>query len=377
MGTLHLTKGSKIHDGLFDGAVARILELQREDGSIPWYDGGVFDPWNHTEAAMALDVMGERDAALRAYQHLADIQLEDGSWWMEMGSAVPLDEDEQRYTGENAQEKKYERDTNSAAYIATGIWHHYLLTQDRDFLQHFWPTIEKAFDFVVSHQSEHGEIRWASRDTDAPDDALITASSSIHKSLEHAAHIAATLGHLELAQQWIQSREALGDALRNKPHRFDRTWEPKDTFSMDWYYPVLGGAFTGKAAYARIASRWDEFVQDGMGCRCVVHEPWVTVAESAELCLALLGMGDRPRAEQMLSWQHQHRDETGAYWMGIQTEVDKPWPAEKPAWTAGAVILAADAVTQSTAACNALIDHTLPDLSDLDAPQDRKRLNQR
>lgn len=377
MSILHLTIGSQIPDGLFDGAVARILELQQDDGSIPWYDGGVFDPWNHTEAAMGLDVMGERDAAVRAYQHLADIQLEDGSWWMEMGSAVPLDEDEQRYTGEDEQEKKYERDTNSAAYIATGIWHHYLLTNDLDFLRHFWPTIEAAFGFVVSHQSEHGDIRWASRDTDAPDDALITASSSIHKSLEHAAHIAATLGYAELAATWIASREALGEALRTKPHRFDRTWAPKDNFSMDWYYPVLGGAFTGDAALARIASRWDDFVQDGVGCRCVIDQPWVTVAESAELCLALLGAGDRKRAEQMLSWQHQHRDESGAYWMGMQTEVGKPWPAEKPAWTAGAVILATDAVTQTTPAANALIDHSPPELSGIDATQQRQRLNKR
>ncbi|MEQ8747691.1 prenyltransferase [Pyruvatibacter sp.] len=377
MTTPRLTKGTPIPDGLFDGAVARILELQRPDGSIPWYDGGVFDPWNHIEAAMALDVMGHRDEAVRAYQHLADTQLDEGSWWMEMGSAVPLDEDEQRYTGEQQEEKKYERDTNSAAYFATGIWHHYVLTDDMDFLRHFWPTIKAAFDFVTSHQSEHGDIRWASRNTDAPDDALITASSSIHKSLEHAAHIAAALGEENLARTWIASRDALGDALRNKPHRFDRTWEPKSHFSMDWYYPVLGGALTGAAARAKLASRWDEFVQEGMGCRCVVHEPWVTVAESAELCLALLGAGERERAEQMLAWQHNHRDEDGAYWMGIQTDVGKPWPAERPAWTAGAVILAADAVTQTTKAANVLIEHTLPDVSDVEAPQQRQRVHKR
>ena len=373
----NLTKGTPIPDGLFDGAVARILELQRPDGSIPWYDGGVFDPWNHIEAAMALDVMGYRDEAVRAYQHLADTQLDEGSWWMEMGSAVPLDEDEQRYTGEEEQQKKYERDTNCAAYIATGIWHHYVLTEDMEFLRRFWPTVKAAFAFVVSHQSEHGDIRWASRNTDAPDDALITASSSIHKSLEHAAHIAATLGETELARAWIASREALGNALRTKPHRFDRTWEPKSQFSMDWYYPVLGGAFTGEAANKKLASRWDEFVHEGMGCRCVVHEPWVTVAESAELCLALLGAGQRDRAEQMLAWQHNHRDDTGAYWMGIQTEVGKPWPAERPAWTAGAVILAADAVTQTTEAANVLIEHTLPDVSNVEALQQRQRANKR
>jgi len=364
--SLHLTKGSRIPDGLFDGAVVRILELQRADGSIPWYDGGVFDPWNHIEAAMGLDVLGYRDAAVRAYQHLADSQLDDGSWWMQMGSAVPLDEEEQKFTGGDADAGAYERDTNCAAYIATGVWHHYLLTRDTAFLRAFWPTVEAAFAFVVGHQTEHGDIRWAAADTDTPDDALIVASCSIHKSLEHASLIAAELGKPAHAARWIAARAALGDALRTKPHRFDRTWAPKDHFSMEWYYPVLGGVLTGDAARAKMASRWDEFVEDGRGCRCVVHEPWVTVAESAELALALLAAGDRTRAENMLAWQHQHRDDDGAYWMGIQIVVDRPWPAEKPAWTAGAVILATDAITQTTPAANILIEHRLPDMSALE-----------
>ena len=186
MSTLHLTKGSRIPEGYFDGAVRRILSLQRDDGSIPWFAGGVFDPWNHTEAAMGLDVLGYREEAVKAYRHLIDTQLEDGSWWMQMGSAVPMDEEEQRYTGGDEEAGTYERDTNCAAYIATGLWHHYLLTEDRGFLEEFWPTLERAFHFIVDHQTEHGDIRWAARDTDTPDDALITASCSIHKSFEHS-----------------------------------------------------------------------------------------------------------------------------------------------------------------------------------------------
>lgn len=378
MSSLHLTLGSRIPDGLFDGALARILELQREDGSIPWFDGGVFDPWNHIEAAMGLDVLGHHAAAERAYRHLADTQLPDGSWWMQMGSAVPLDEEEQRYAGGDAEAGSYERDTNSAAYLATGLWHHYLITGDRAFLATYWPVLEKAVTFVVDHQSEHGEIRWASRETEAPDDALITGCASIHKSLEHAALIAAELEKRGLAADWAAARARLGAALRHKPHRFNRTWEPKDHFSMEWYYPVLGGVFTGDAARARLAARWHEFVEEGRGCRCVVHEPWVTVAESAELTLALLAAGQRKKAEQLLAWQHQHRDADGAYWMGYQTAVNKPWPAEKPAWTAGAVILATDAITGTTPAAHILVETRLAaaGLGD-DAFQDRQRFHER
>ena len=378
MNSLYLTKGSKIPDGLFDGALARIRDLQRTDGSIPWFDGGVFDPWNHIEAAMGLDVLGERDAAARAYRHLAETQLPDGSWWMQMGSAVPLDEDEQRYTGGDAEAGTYERDTNSAAYLATGLWHHYLITDDLAFLEEFWPVLEKAIAFVAGHQTEHGDIRWASRETDTPDDALITGCASIHKSLEHAALLAAELGHHGLARDWAQARGQLGEALRTRPHRFNRTWDPKDHFSMEWYYPVLGGVLTGEAARAQIASRWHEFVEEGRGCRCVVHEPWVTVAESAELSLALLAAGQRKKAEQMLAWQHQHRDADGAFWMGHQTEVDKPWPAEKPAWTAGAVILATDAITGTTPAAHILTESRLAEAGlGEDALEERQRSRKR
>lgn len=35
--------------------VRGILAVQRPDGAIPWFRGHHLDPWDHTEAAMALD----------------------------------------------------------------------------------------------------------------------------------------------------------------------------------------------------------------------------------------------------------------------------------------------------------------------------------
>ena len=45
---------------------ASIAAVQRPDGMIPWFEGGHCDPWNHTEAAMALTVAGFYDEAARA-----------------------------------------------------------------------------------------------------------------------------------------------------------------------------------------------------------------------------------------------------------------------------------------------------------------------
>jgi len=337
-----------IDGGFFDGAVARILELQRPNGAIPWYDGGVIDPWNHVEAAMGLTVVGHWDEARKAYAFLKDSQLDDGSWWSEYGAAVPLDDN--KYTGDGEHEKHIQ-DTNMTAYIATGIWHYYLVTGDQSFLKDYWLTVVGAMGFVLSLQSDEGDIRWASDRPETPeDDALITGCASIYKSLECAILIAQKIRSPQPA--WERAREALGDALRNKPHRFDRTWVSKDNYSMDWYYPILSGVLTGEAAKARLEAKWDLFVAEDKGCRCVVDQPWVTIAESCELALTLLRMGDRPRAEAMFAWQHQWRDEQGAYWMGHQFAENVPWPEEKPAWTAAAAILAADALTGYTKAAD-------------------------
>lgn len=355
MEILKLTREA-VTGGFFTGAVARMLELQRDSGAIPWYDTGVIDPWNHTEAAMGLTVMGCLEEARRAYRYLAESQLADGSWWSEYGAAVPM---ERKYAGSGETERRI-RDTNFIAYPATGVWHYYRVTNDRHFLQTYWPMVERAIGFVVDHQTADGDIRWAARDAHTPeDDALVTGCSSIYKSLAMALRIAHELG--EDRPDWALARARLGEALRYKPHRFDRDWESKSRFSMDWYYPVLSGVLTGKAARARLTSRWDDFVSEGHGCRCVIDQPWVTVAESCELVLALLAIGETETAHEVYSWQHQWRDDTGAYWMGYQFEADTPWPDERPAWTAGAVILAADALLGLTPAHDLFIAGGLPD----------------
>lgn len=312
-----------------------ILDSQQSSGEIPWFESGYTDPWDHVEAAMGLSIGGEFDAARRAYEWLHSMQLVDGSWWAS-------------YRGDVV-DNSARRETNFVAYIATGVWHHFQVTEDRDFLRAMWPMVDKAIGFVLSLQSEHGEIDWAVDGESKPEgDALMTGCSSIYKSLECAHNIAYTLG--EDRPHWLHSRVILGDALRNKPERFDRTWESKARYSMDWFYPVLAGVLPEKEARARLVSRWDVFVEDQLGCRCVSDEPWVTVAESCELVMALLAAGDHARAVEVYSWLHQWRTADGSYWTGYQMVEDLLWPDEKPTWTAGAILLAADALTEHTGA---------------------------
>jgi hypothetical protein len=334
MSGLYLSRGLFPHEFLRP-TVEFILEAQQPSGEIPWFEGGYADPWDHVEAAMGLSIGGEFDAARLAYEWLYSKQLVDGSWWAS-------------YRGDEIDNSE-RRETNFVSYVATGVWHHYLVSGDRDFLRAMWPMVDKAIVFVLALQSKHGEIDWAvDAEGVAKGDALITGCSSIYKSLECAHNIAVTLG--EDRPHWLTSRELLGHALRNKPERFDRTWESKSRYSMDWFYPVLTGAITGADAKARLAARWDEFIEDQLGCRCVSEEPWVTVAESCELVMALLAAGDHARAVEVYSWLHQWRATDGSYWTGYQMVEDLLWPDEKPTWTAGAILLAADALTEHTAA---------------------------
>ena len=118
---------------------------------------------------------------------------------------------------------------------------------------------------------------------------------------------------------------------------------------MDWYYPVLCGVYDQDRSIQQIESKWSDFIVEGKGCKCVKEEPWVTVAESSELVLALVRIGLFSEAEELLDSLHQWRDEEDdLYWTGYVYPDDKFWPIEKPTWTAGAVLLAADAVYKFT-----------------------------
>ena len=199
---------------------------------IPWFPGGHADPWNHVEAAMALDVAGRHDAATAAYQWLVDGQRADGAW-------------HQYYLADEIEQDKL--DANCVAYIASGVWHHWLITRDDAWLASVFPVVDKAMGFVLELQQPRGEIRWARHADGTPwSFALLTGSSSICHSLRAAIAVADQLG--EARPEWRDSAARLANAIRNEPKAF----APKDRWAMDWYYPVLSGALTGDAAGARL-----------------------------------------------------------------------------------------------------------------------------
>ena len=180
------------------------------------------------------------------------------------------------------------------------------------------------------------------RPSDVNREALLAGSSSIYHSLRAGVALAELVDDPQ--PEWELAGGRLGHALRRHRDLF----LDKATFSMDWYYPVLGGAVRGYAGRRLLEDRWDEFVVPGLGIRCVDTNPWVTGAETCELVMALDALGDRDRALRLFADMQHLRDTGGRYWTGYVYPDDVNWPVEHTTYTAAAVILAADALGEGT-----------------------------
>ncbi len=221
-------------DGILTAAeieqtAASIAAMQEPDGAVPWTVGEHTDVWNHVESAMALLVGGQPDASDRAFRWCLDTQREDGSWPMKIVAGVVEDA-----SGE----------TNMSAYLAVGVWHNWLVRRDVDFVRRHWPAVRRGLDYVVSLQLPFGGIAWSrewqdGRPAAVNREALVAGSSSIYQSLRAGVALSELMD--EPQPEWELAGGRLGHALRE--HRGE--FLDKSTFSMDWYYPVLGGAVRG------------------------------------------------------------------------------------------------------------------------------------
>ena len=301
-----------------------IAHAQLPSGAVPWPDGHI-DPWDHVECAMAMSACGLSGPARRAYQWLRDTQRPDGSW--------------PRSTASDGTVLDTAAESHHAAYVAVGVWHEFLVSGDREFTRAMWPTVRQAVDWTLDLQIPRGEIVWERDANGQPGQfALLSGCSSILQGLRSAVALA------ELAESpqpdWEMAAGQLADVVLSHPEAF----ADKSRFAMDWYYPVLGGALRGEAAATRIADDWNTFVVPGLGVRCVSDQPWVTVAETCELVLALDACGMVAQARELFDSVHRLRHTDGSYWTGWQFVHECHFPDERSCWTSAAVILAADAL---------------------------------
>ena len=312
---------------------ASIVAAQEPSGAIPWVPGGHTDVWNHVEAAMALLAAGEVAAAERAYAWVPTVQRADGS--------VPL-----KLVGGTVEDASGE--TNMSAYLAVGVWHHWLVRRDHAFVRRMWPVVRRGLDFAVSLQLPWGGIAWSQEWHDgapAPGQRGGAAGGLVERP-PRAAGRAGDRGARRRAAAGVGAGGRPAGARRPPP----RGPVPRQGALLDGL--VLPGArpacVTGTAARRRLDERWDAFVEDGLGIRCVSRNPWVTGAETSELALALEAVGDRERALRLLADMQHLRCDDGSYWTGYVFPDRAHWPEEQTTFTAAAVILAVDALSLTT-----------------------------
>ena len=314
-----------------DSVANLIISLQRETGEIPWYKNGKTDPWDHVESAMGLNIAGFYQEADLAFEWMKANQNPDGSWFSSYINGVPEDR-----TSE----------TNMSTYLATGVFHHWLIRKDLAFVKSMWETVKQGVDFAVSLQTDRGEIYWAKSPQGKVDPmALLTGVSSIYMSLKCAISLARILGIQQ--PRWEFAFEKLGATIRDSIHIYNIS---KSRFSMYWFYPILSGALTGDAAAKRIERYWKKYVIEGQGVRCVSDRPWVTMAETSEFVIALAAMGNQRLARLVFSWIQERVFDDSTFWCGYTFPDMTVWPEEKISWTNAVVLMAADALYSITPA---------------------------
>ena len=318
-----------------------ISTIQLTSGAIPSNKNGSHDPWDHLEAVMGLATLGFDAEARKGLEWMKLNQNDDGSWFDSYHNSEPL---------------ALNKQSNFSTYISVAVWHYYLLKNDPNILEYFWETIKKGIIFALSLQNQNGAIAWNLDEAEITDkDYLLTGCSSIAKSLECAIAICQALNKTDFQSDWMQSHSRLLKAIANPEGVFDLT-KDRSRFSMDWYYPILSGAYLNKNCTKLTTKLESEFWVDGLGIKCVSDEPWVTAAETSECSIAYKKLGNEQFANELLLNATAIVDENNIPFMGWQFEEKIYWPDEKPSWTSAACILAADANNTLTAASSLFLN---------------------
>ena len=318
-----------LKESFFENIAKFIKSIQLESGVIPSNDDGSHDPWDHIESIMGLNFANEYESSKLAFDWLIKNQNQDGSWFSKYMDDIPIEKN---------------KPTHFAPYISVAALHFYKIFSDKEYLEYLWPSIESAINFSIKLQIQNGTIPWSvDKNHKIEEDFLLTGSSSILKSIECGIAISKIIKSTKNLEDWNHSYELLSKAIKNPSGKFDLLKDRK-RFSMDWYYPILSGCLNDNQKFFYVDKVFKDFYIKEMGIKCVIEEPWVTVAETCEFIICLMISGRDEDAKKLLKDVINISDINGVPYMGWQYEENIFWPLEKPSWTSAALIIAADSV---------------------------------
>lgn len=304
-----------------EAALDSICNLQDKRGMIPWAQGLHADPWNHTEAVIALALGGRLDEAKRGIEWLVSTVNRDGSYCQFFTSSAVL---EPRI------------DLNNCLYPAVGILAYLVGSRDMRGVRDFVRSFDVTVDFVLDQQRRDGSFPWAlSPDRTPLDGSLLAGSSAMSLSLEAIEALDTLMGRSR--PRIKEAAAALNSYLGDPQSRFLE----KDAWAMDGYYPVLAGVFGEIDAKRRMQKFLLGHHIIGDGIQAIADSGWVTAAETAETAMALVRIGELAMARQLLDEIEQLRCEDGGYLTGWVVPERVSFPSgEESAYSAAAVIIA-------------------------------------
>lgn len=295
-----------------------ILSNQNEKGAILWDQKGKWDYWDHCECLIALAIYQEWEAFDKGLQFCLSQLDEKGLVKSEyINEKVTKDFSEAHHT----------------AYIFLPLLQKYLIDKDLNYLQSFRKQIHLIYAALKKFKGEDGFYFWAQDENGFSDNSLITATCSIELSRRAYNKICEILGDTD----YLDTSVAITSQNLNSK-KFNRDGVDRSRFSMDAYYPLL--CECGNKADAEKVL--EKFYVEGIGVKCVVEEPWVTLAESSECVIALLKIGMETEAHKIFSEILKYKNSSGYFPTGYQYNLDIFWPDENSTWTNAAIIMAAD-----------------------------------
>lgn len=301
-----------------DSSLDFLVSLQSSSGMIPWFKGGRADPWNHTEAAIALALGGRLSDARAGARWLLRMQNNDGSWC-------------HFYLSNGVAEPRRESNTCSFPVLLVAILDR--LGGSRGLLSPYVEMALRGLDYVISHQRDDGSLPWAIDPRgDGYPTSLVAASSSICDSLAVAEDLCERYGIGDCAR-YKDARQKLSESLSQSAGPYADT----SGWAMDHYYPLLGGVEGWTSLSEGFLGRF--YVPD-WGVRCMLGREWFTAAETAETAMALHISGDEALAQDLYMALQRFRRPGGGYLTGMVGPQGITFPHdEQSSYSVAAVII--------------------------------------
>ena len=297
-------------------------------------------PRDATYVAYAFDRCGYHDEAKRFYEWCTKAQELEGGLY-------------QRYYIEQRMKGPcWSSQIDEIATVLWGMGKHFEITNDRDFVQSNWGSIQKAAEFLREQVTKADGLvetvgLWEERFG-----SHTYSNSAIYGGLKGASSLARVINQNDFSKKWDESAARLRELLLNsawdsKVSRFIKTVAPRDEnidssiLSLTYPFEVLPADDERIVKTAIDIESAFNFKVGGLGRYpfdvYYNGNPWILT--TLWLALYYNKLGKLEKTEQLLRWVTDHSTELGLLAEQIDKQTGKPMSAIPLAWSHAFFIL--------------------------------------